>query len=99
MLSTISFRTLLECKTYRVRGHFEGDPQRYKPAGEAAEWKLRDPLDLFRAHLTGPSGLDAAMLDAIDQRVDGVLQEAVAFGEAAAYPPSDEVTRYVYAEA
>jgi len=91
--------TLIECKTYRVRGHFEGDPQRYKPEGEAAQWKLRDPIDLFRAHLTGPSGLDAAMLDAIDQRVDGVLQQAVAFGEAAAYPPPGEVARYVYAEA
>jgi TPP-dependent pyruvate/acetoin dehydrogenase alpha subunit len=91
--------TLIECKTYRVRGHFEGDPQRYKPAGEGAEWKKRDPIDLFRAYLTGACGIDAAELDEIDKRVDSVMAEAVAFADAAEFPGADEVARHVYAEA
>jgi TPP-dependent pyruvate/acetoin dehydrogenase alpha subunit len=90
--------TFIECKTYRMRGHFEGDPQRYKPAGEQEQWKKRDPIDLFRAYLTGSSGVDAATLDAIDKRVDGEISEAAAFGEAAKLPSPDEVARYVYAE-
>ena len=91
--------TLLECKTYRVRGHFEGDPQRYKPADEQASWKDRDPLKLFREHLTGPAGIAAARLDEIDAEVERVVREAVAFAEAAPLPDPAEVTTHVYAGA
>lgn len=36
--------TLIECKTYRHRGHFEGDPSVYKPKDEQAEWLKKDPI-------------------------------------------------------
>jgi len=36
--------TLLECVTYRWRGHFEGDPQPYRTQDEVEEWKKKDPL-------------------------------------------------------
>ena len=36
--------TLLECVTYRWRGHFEGDPQPYRTSDEVEAWKRRDPL-------------------------------------------------------
>ena len=38
--------TLLENKTYRVRGHFEGDPQRYRNKEDVAVWQAdeRDPI-------------------------------------------------------
>lgn len=39
--------TLLECRTYRWRGHFEGDAQRYRDKGEVAAWQERDPLLLL----------------------------------------------------
>lgn len=91
--------SFIECKTYRMRGHFEGDPQRYKPAGEQEQWKARDPIERFRAYLIDPCGVDTGMLDAIDKRVDGEIAEAAAFGEAAEFPGADEVARHVYAEA
>ena len=37
-------RVLIECKTTRVRGHFEGDPQKYRDAGEFEEIGRKDPL-------------------------------------------------------
>ncbi len=41
--------TLLENKTYRRRGHFEGDPQRYRDPAEVAEWERKnDPIVRFR---------------------------------------------------
>lgn len=89
--------TLLECKTYRVRGHFEGDPQRYKPADEAAQWKDRDPITLFRARCTEVEEVNAASLDEIDQEVEGVMREAVAFADAATLPEPAEVAHHVYA--
>jgi TPP-dependent pyruvate/acetoin dehydrogenase alpha subunit len=36
--------TLLECLTYRRMGHYEGDPQKYKPLGEEEVWKEGDPI-------------------------------------------------------
>jgi pyruvate dehydrogenase E1 component alpha subunit len=88
--------TFLECKTYRVRGHFEGDPQRYKPADEQSRWKARDPVTSFRTRLT-TSGIDMTVLDAIDAEVERVIAAAVAFGEAAPLPDAAEVTSHVYA--
>lgn len=42
--------TLLECKTYRWRGHWTGDPEPYRTREEVEEWKeKRDPIKLFRS--------------------------------------------------
>jgi acetoin:2,6-dichlorophenolindophenol oxidoreductase subunit alpha len=91
--------TLLECKTFRVRGHFEGDPQRYKPEAETAEWRDRDPLKRFREALSepGPHGGDA--LDRIDGEVEDAIRRAVAFADAAPLPDPAEVVAHVYARA
>jgi acetoin:2,6-dichlorophenolindophenol oxidoreductase subunit alpha len=35
---------LIECKTTRVRGHFEGDPQKYRDAAEMAAFEAHDPI-------------------------------------------------------
>ena len=35
---------LLECLTHRLRGHYEGDPQRYRQALAAEEWQELDPI-------------------------------------------------------
>jgi pyruvate dehydrogenase E1 component alpha subunit len=88
--------TFLECKTYRVRGHFEGDPQRYKPADEQARWKDRDPVTSFRSHL-GATGIESAVLDTMDAEIERVVADAVAFGEAAPLPDAAGVTHHVYA--
>jgi pyruvate dehydrogenase E1 component alpha subunit len=91
--------TLLECKTFRVRGHFEGDPQRYKPQEEQAAWKARDPLTRFRASLGEPGAPGAEVLAAVDREIEDRLRRAVAFAEAAPLPDPSEVTTDVYARA
>lgn len=90
--------TFLECKTYRMRGHFEGDPQRYKPAGEQAQWKERDPITLFTQYLQRSDAGGEGPLQSIRDEVERAIGAAVAFAEAAATPPGEEVTRHVYAQ-
>ncbi|MCZ7651113.1 MAG: thiamine pyrophosphate-dependent dehydrogenase E1 component subunit alpha [Thermoanaerobaculia bacterium] len=73
--------TLVEAKTFRMRGHAEHDDAGYVPAGERAVWEARDPLARFRAHLlaeglaTEPElGEIAAGIEAeLDADVDAAL--------------------------
>lgn len=45
--------TLLECKTYRWRGHWTGDPEPYRSREDVDWWKEnKDPIKLFAAYLT-----------------------------------------------
>jgi 2-oxoisovalerate dehydrogenase E1 component len=78
---------LLEAVTERVRGHYEGDPQRYRdPDAEAAP----DPLERLRARLTN-GVVDVAQLEAIDSEVAAEVDAAVAIAEAAPWPQVDRM--------
>jgi acetoin:2,6-dichlorophenolindophenol oxidoreductase subunit alpha len=70
---------LLECRTSRVRGHYEGDAQKYRPRDEL---RGRDPLEVAREQLLGQE-TQAAELDAVSRRIDGVIDAAVASARAA----------------
>ncbi len=48
----------VEALTYRLRGHYEGDPAKYRELSEVAEWKARDPLARAAADLTAAGVLD-----------------------------------------
>ncbi len=70
---------LLICNTHRHRGHYEGDPQRYRAKEELASLNAADPILRLREGLVG-QGLDGSILDAIDcdvvQEVDAAVQAA-----------------------
>jgi TPP-dependent pyruvate/acetoin dehydrogenase alpha subunit len=68
--------TLLEMLTYRVRGHFEGDSQKYKPAGEAEEWKARDPLVLYRSRLLEGGTASPEQLEQVTHAVEAEVDAA-----------------------
>ena len=78
--------TLLECVTYRWRGHFEGDPQPYRSQDEVAAWKERDPLLLAEKRLADGGELDEAERAAVRDAVRAQIADAVEFAEAAAMP-------------
>ncbi len=44
---------LLECLTHRLRGHYEGDPGKYREALAAADWQEKDPILRFQRHGSG----------------------------------------------
>lgn len=77
---------LLEAVTYRFRGHSMGDPERYRKSDEIQRWQADDPIGIFRQHLLEESTLDAATLDAEEQRVDAEVEDAVAFAEQSPNP-------------
>ena len=68
---------VLECATKRVRGHFEGDAQKYRPAAEIAALDSHDPLRIAAERLL-KAGLDQAELERIGADAEHRVAEAVA---------------------
>ena len=90
--------TLIEGKTYRQRGHYEGDPMIYRSKEEMDEWKGRDPVVAFRARLLTEAGIPEAEIIAIEQAVQTTLDEAVAFAAASPKPAPETALEGVYGE-
>ncbi len=90
--------SLVEAKTYRWHGHYEGDPQRYKPEGETEAEKARDPIPRFEALLKESFGADDAALEAAHAEEKTAIAAAVEFAEASPDPAPDSLTANVYAE-
>jgi pyruvate dehydrogenase E1 component alpha subunit len=84
--------TLIECKTYRFYGSFEGDPQRYRTKSEREEWQMKDPLN-FGEKLVNMGVLTDADLQKIDQEVKSAVEEAVKYAQESPYPEPEEVTK------
>lgn len=88
--------TLLECETYRWRGHFEGDPARYRPKDEFAQWEGRDPVAVFRRRLVDEAGVPEDDLVQLEKDVDEQVESAAEQAAAMAPTPADWVLTDVY---
>jgi TPP-dependent pyruvate/acetoin dehydrogenase alpha subunit len=89
--------TLLECKTNRFFGHFEGDAMTYKAPGEVKKQREEnDCLKIFSAKVTSAGLVTAAELEAIDQEVAALINEAVAKAVAAPKPTEADLLTDVY---
>lgn len=90
--------TLIECLTYRFRGHSLADPDELRSKAEKEAWLARDPLKKLAAHLIEQNLVDSAELKAIEQRIQAVVEEAVQFGLDSPEPDPAELYKYVFAE-
>jgi acetoin:2,6-dichlorophenolindophenol oxidoreductase subunit alpha len=90
--------TLIECKTYRWRGHTErkGQADVRNPA-EVEAWKDKDPIALLVRRLRDQAELDDAGLQAIEGEITAALEAAVAFAEASPFPLPEQATDDVFA--
>jgi 2-oxoisovalerate dehydrogenase E1 component len=93
--------TLIEAKTYRTVGHHEGDPVTgtYRTQAEVDEWAKKDPIANFRKKLI--DDFEAAAkgeIDAIDERIEKVVQEALEFARKSPEPDSAMAFYHVFAE-
>jgi pyruvate dehydrogenase E1 component alpha subunit len=90
--------TLLECLTYRFRGHSLADPDELRATAEKEFWAQRDPIKQLAAQLSSEGLATAEELKAIDQEIDAVVADCVEFALAAPEPDGSELTKYVWAE-
>jgi acetoin:2,6-dichlorophenolindophenol oxidoreductase subunit alpha len=90
---------LLECLTYRLRGHYEGDPTQYREALAAEEWQQRDPIARLGRMGSTAGWFGEAELAAAEQQARAEVEAAVEFARASPYPPLELVDELVYAPA
>lgn len=88
--------TLVECKTYRWHGHYEGDPQTYKPKEEIEEWKMKDPIPVFRKRLVEMKVLTEQEAEKTDREVNDEIDRAVKFAEESPFPTPEEALEDVF---
>ena len=80
--------TLVEAKTYRYEEHSVGMGRDfgYRSAEEIAEWRKRDPLQLFRARLAEDFGFASGELDSIEAAARDAVEDAIAFAQRSPAP-------------
>ena len=86
--------SLLECRTYRWKGHVgpESDVERgCRPRAELEAWLARCPVKAFEAKLQQSGLLNREELDRLRQEVDRRVEEADRFGRLSPYPDPEEV--------
>jgi len=89
--------TLLECKTYRQKGHSRVDPARYRPKEEVEEWLAKDPIKRFKEKLLQANILTEAKTQQIEKEVSTEIEKAVNFAKESPYPTPEEALEDVYA--
>jgi pyruvate dehydrogenase E1 component alpha subunit/2-oxoisovalerate dehydrogenase E1 component alpha subunit len=89
--------TLLEAKTYRMKGHAEHDGQTYVPREELEDWRRRDPIERYAERLIGAGDATAATLQSIDRRISEELNADVEYAVRCPSPQPGNPLEGVYA--
>lgn len=88
--------TLIEIEVTRMYGHYQGDPQGYRPKGEMAGLAGLDPIPRFEARLIDLGVIDSgATLFRLQAREK--VSAAIAFARASDPPAIAEVSNHVFA--
>jgi len=90
---------LMECKTFRRKGHAEhDDPSKYVPKEVLEEWKRKDPIDRFEKFLLNEKIIDQERIRQMETEIKKNLEEARDEALASPFPHPEDALKGVYAE-
>jgi len=89
--------TLIECKTYRQKGHSRFDPAAYRPKGEVEDWLKRDPILRFKTKLIEMDALTEEEDQKLRSDAAEAVEKAVKFALESPFPEPEEALEDVYA--
>ena len=89
--------TLIECKTYRQKGHSRFDPATYRPEDEVKRWLEKDPIQRLKTRLLKDNVLTEQKAKEIEDAIAAEVEKAVEFAEKSPYPEPEEALEDVYA--
>ena len=88
---------LLECLTFRRRGHYEGDPEKYRDPDADREWSERDPIKRLTDLLIGGQVIEERTVAAIEREAAEEIEQAVQFARHTPFPDPKIASTLVYA--
>jgi pyruvate dehydrogenase E1 component alpha subunit len=88
--------TFLENVTYRLKGHYEGDPQKYRTVEEIEIRRQKDPIEHFGRMLGQKKYLTEKHAAQIREEVQAELEEALAFAESSPFPEPEDAMADLY---
>ena len=84
----------LNVRTYRIAGHYIGDPQVYREKSELEELReTKDPIELLRARL----GIGDEEFESLDTEIVAIVEGSVEFAKAGTDPKPEDALKYIYA--
>ncbi|XP_031259145.1 pyruvate dehydrogenase E1 component subunit alpha-3, chloroplastic-like [Pistacia vera] len=90
--------TLVECETYRFRGHSLADPDELRDPSEKAHYAARDPLTALKKYMIESKLASEAELKAIEKKIDELVEDSVEFADASPHPPRSQLLENVFAD-
>ncbi|MGQ9837460.1 MAG: pyruvate dehydrogenase (acetyl-transferring) E1 component subunit alpha [Cyanobacteriota bacterium] len=90
--------TLLECITYRFRGHSLADPDELRSPEDKEFWRQRDPIKQLERYALEHHLMSEAEFQAIRAETTALIEDAVTFALESPEPTLDELHRFVFAE-
>lgn len=88
--------TLIECKTYRYRGHSRFENPNYRTKEELNEWLRKDPIESFANHLETDLSVSSDELNEVEQQITQEIEEAVEFAQNSPDPGPLNYRKYIY---
>lgn len=90
--------TLVECKTYRWRGHFEGDMTVYRPEGELEAWLKKDPIPRVEKYILENKIMSEDEIKNKNEAVDNMIIQAEKFANESSLPKLESALEDVYTD-
>ena len=87
----------VECLTHRMRGHYEGDPAKYRELSQLAEWKKKDPIARFSRLLKNKKLISDKEIDSVEREARERVEKAAEFALTSPWPAQAEVPSHVTA--
>jgi len=87
----------VECLTHRMRGHYEGDPGKYRELSQLADWKKKDPIARAARAIKSRKAVTAKELEDIERDARDLVEKAAQFALSSPWPDADAVAAQVTA--
>lgn len=89
---------LLECKTYRLKGHFVGDPMEYRPEGEEEEYWDSEPIGRFENYLLENEIATEEEINESWDKSENTIEEAVEYARNEEFPAAEDALDDLFAD-
>ena len=90
--------SLIECKTYRYRGHSRTDTAPYRKPGELDEWLQRDPINILKDRMIADGQLDEVEFAELRQAAETAVVDAIDWAKNEPFPALESLYADVYYE-